>query len=201
MAEEGSGQQSSESPKRAGRRTSIPCPKCGARKSVGVANDANDSRVWRRRECAQCKERFSTYEIPAADYKNLRRVVSIEAQGARAQLAAEGRVAEIERVLADLNEKKAALMRVFELINKEQAEAEQERQWQRENPTEALKAIFAPKVFDYLNDWARREKRTLTELIVRQIALDIGIDIDMRIDDGDLLVGYWAERLKGHVPA
>jgi len=45
-----------------GTSVGVPCAKCGARKGSTVDSRPQDTYVRRRRECANCGHRFTTYE-------------------------------------------------------------------------------------------------------------------------------------------
>lgn len=50
---------------------SMPCPECGseAGRLVGVRNTRDGRARYRRRCCNDCGARWSTYEIPEAEYR------------------------------------------------------------------------------------------------------------------------------------
>jgi hypothetical protein len=50
----------------------IPCLKCGGKTGVHDTRTRNFI-VWRRRTCAECGERFTTYEYPKSYLKRMRR--------------------------------------------------------------------------------------------------------------------------------
>lgn len=50
------------------------CPKCGAGESVVIESREKKNTVRRRRQCARCRERYSTREIPAETYEALCRL-------------------------------------------------------------------------------------------------------------------------------
>ena len=49
---------------------SVQCPKCNGESKVIDSRDGETARR-RRRECLSCKNRYSTYEIHAAEYDRL----------------------------------------------------------------------------------------------------------------------------------
>lgn len=201
MTGERDGQQSNESQRRP-RRTSVPCPHCGGRKSYSAGGNGDEKRIYRRRRCADCGGRFSAYEVSAADYKRLERLYSLDAERARLKAVVDAEWVKIRDEQARIQAMKDAFELIWHYVEEERTKAEDDRRWQRENPTEAIKAILAPRVFEYLNAWARREGKSLTELIAGQLALDAQIDIDCRrgeADDAEL--DRWLERLKESIPA
>ena len=48
------------------------CPKCNSSQVVVVDSRISDKTTRRRRECLDCKVRFSTLEIPVYEYKDLK---------------------------------------------------------------------------------------------------------------------------------
>ncbi len=48
------------------------CPSCGSYQVRTVDSRPYDTQVRRRRECADCLERFNTIEIPLEEHKHLK---------------------------------------------------------------------------------------------------------------------------------
>ncbi len=117
-----------------GRRTSIPCPHCGGRKSYGKAGSSTDERVYRRRQCVECNQRFTTYEASANDYKTLERARYLEVERAGFR---EG----VAKWTAETDKRIDSLKQVFAILKQEEEKIAADRIWQAENPIEALRAI------------------------------------------------------------
>jgi len=167
------------------RRTSIPCPHCGGRKSYSVGGNADERRVRRRRQCAACGQRFTTCEVSAEDYKRLQTAQDLDGYRARLESwAAEQQ----EKFKKDLE----AALTVRQMFERDRQRAEEDFKWQRENPTEALKSILPAPVYEYLCMKARKLERPVVHLIAEELTR--AVEIDIECSDEKELSQYEAER-------
>lgn len=53
------------------QRKSIPCPKCNSIRNTVKDSRAKEDRIRRRRECAGCSQRFTTYEVYDTTFREM----------------------------------------------------------------------------------------------------------------------------------